>query len=230
MRRSTDTRVQISSGDSPRCAQRCSPRRRASQDTSPDDRGALLLKPKRVRRRRRKLFNRHKTPNVSKPTTHPKTVVPFFTASSSSVIDRFLQAGPASAKRPVSGKIKLCTRVLLPLILFTALIEVVSFLWIPPRHARRPYSSLADDDYSGEMGSSSHEVKSYDSINNYRDDQNRRLHTSVGSSYRDSSNFRSRLLDRCYDKGGPRLCSLPNACTEHPLLCKCTCASKQDID
>jgi len=201
------------------------------KDTSPDDRGALLLKPKRVRRRRRKLFSRHKTPNVSKSTSHrdSKTVVPS-TASSSSVIDRFLKTGPASAKRPVSGKIKLCTRVLLPLILFTALIEVVSFLWIPPRHSRRPYSSLADDDYSGEPGSSSLEVKSYDSINNYSDDQSRRLHTSVGSFYRESSNFRSRLLDRCYDKGGPRLCSQPNACTEYPLLCKCTCASKQEID
>jgi len=228
MRRSTDTRVRISSGDSPRFAQRCSPRRRASQDTSPDDRGAALLKPWHGRRRRRKLSKRHKTSNVSKSTSYRDSpaVVPFLKASSSSVIDRFIQAGSASTKRQVSGKIKLCTRVLLPLTLFAALIGVVSFLWIPPRHARRPYSSLADVDNSSVMGSYSHEGKSYDLVNDYSDDQSRRLRASDGSSNSEfRANFRSRLTGRCYDTGGPVLCSRPNACKIRPLLCKCTCAS-----
>jgi hypothetical protein len=227
MRGSTDTRVRIHSGDSPRLIQHSSSRRLVSQDTSPDDLGAVMLKPRRVKRRRPKLIKRHQTLNVSEATMNrdSPTVVPTYTASSSSV-NEYIHSGFASTKRPVSGKIKLYTRVLLPLTLFIALIGAVSFLWIPPRHARRPYSSLVNDDYPIMMGSSS---KSHDSVYDYID-QSRRLRASGWSSKGGNrGNSRSLWTGSCFDKGGPNLCSRPNACTKHPLLCKCTCSPTHEI-
>jgi len=183
--------------------------------------GAALKKRRRARRARRR-YRKGKTGIAPRPIlrSNLQAGVPYFRASSSSdLIDSSLQATMLSTMWQALERTKMCTRVLLPLALFIVLLGAVSFLWIPPRHARRPYSSL--DDYSGVIEITTHRG----SLGIHSTHEDRRL----------SSNKKNRVIlessiGRCYDIGGPNLCSKADACTKHSLLCKCTCVSGERID
>jgi len=228
MRVITDTKVQIC-GNPTRFGQRYTRGRRASQHQSTDVAGGTVLNGLQVRRASWKC-QKQKTPIVSTPILNcvPLVGVPFFRASSSSV-DSSPKAGLFSRTWHFSVKTKLCTRAFLPLAFFLLLLGAVSFLWIPPRHARQPYSSLADDDYPSAAGISSHKEKSVGSAMDHTNDKKRRL-LANGGNYNNRANFGSLIPGRCYDTGGPNLCSQANACARHTLLCKCTCVSKIEID
>jgi len=146
--------------------------------------------------------------------------VPLFVASSSSSVDNCLQSAFISGRSQVSGKAKFYSRVLLPLTLLVLLFVVVGFLWVPQRNARRPYSSLAGNH------SSALEISFQGISLRYYNSPDRRL-SDIVSGYRGKSmaDFGSSLAGRCYDKGGPSLCSRSDACAKHSLLCKCTCIS-----
>lgn len=217
MRENTDITVKIC-GDSPKCIEHNLRGHHAFQLQSADHLCGTALKG-RVRRTRRR-HKKRKTGIAPKPIlrSNLQTGVHYFTASSSSELtDSSLHLGLLSTKQAL-GRTKMCTRVILPLALFIMLLGVVSFLWIPPRHTRRPYSSL--DDYSGVL-----EIAHSGSSNEHGTHEDRRLNSN--KKYRvdlESS------IGRCYDKGGPNLCSKPDACTKHSLLCKCTCVSSKKKD
>jgi len=179
------------------------------------------MKNRRVRHARWR-YKLDKSQNASRlnPCCTTTARVPLFVASSSSSIDSSLQSAFISGRRQVSGKAKLYSRVMLPLTLLVLLFVVVCILWVPQRNARRPYSSLAVDH------SSALEISSQGISLRYYNSADRRL-SDIVPSYRGKSraNFGSSLAGRCYDKGGPNLCSRADACAKHSLLCKCTCIS-----
>jgi len=211
MRENTDIIVKICD-DSPECIEQNIRGHQAFQ---------LLKGRGRVKRTRRR-HRKRKTGIAPKPILRGnlQAGVPHFTASSSSdITNSSLKLGLFSTKQAL-GRTKMCTRVLLPFALFIVLLGVVSFLWIPPRHARRPYSSL--DDYSRHI-----EIETHSGLSNeLSTHEDRRLNSN--KKYRVSLES---SIGRCYDKGGPNLCSKPDACTtKHSLLCKCTCLSSKKID
>jgi len=225
MREITDVTVKIC-GDSPKYRRRYPHRSHAFQQQSPGDFAGAVLKERRVRRTRRRTTKR-KLRDAPRPTSScdPRAGVKLFAGASSSGMDSSRHESLMSSRRQASVRTKLCTRLLLPLTLLVLLFGVVSFLWIPPRHARRPYSSLADA-YSIASEISSHGG----TANNYSADQVRRLSSIVGNyNGKLRASFVSSLAGRCYDKGGPNLCSRADVCTKHSLLCKCTCVSTSGI-
>jgi len=175
------------------------------------------MKSNRVRRARWR-YKIDKSQNARRRTVCCTTTarVPLFVDSSSSSVDSSLQSAFISGRSQASGKAKLYSRVLLPLTLLVLLFVVVGFLWVPRRNARRPYSSLAGN----------HEISSQGiSLRNYNS-PDRRLSDIVPSNRGKSrANLVSSLAGRCYDKGGPSLCSRADACAKRSLLCKCTCIS-----
>jgi len=220
MREYADIQVKICD-DSPECIEQNTPGHHAFQFQSPSHLCGAVLKGRRRVRSTRRRHRKRKTGITPKPILRGnlQAGVPYFTASSSSDITvSSLQLSLFSSKQ-AQGRTKICTRVLLPLALFIVLLGVVSFLWIPPRHARRPYSSL--NDYSGLLEIETQSGQS----NELNTHQGRRLNSNI--KYRVSLES---SLGRCYDKGGRNLCSQPDACTKHSLLCKCTCLSSKTID
>lgn len=156
MREIADTTAEICE-DSTKFAWRYSRRRHASQHQITDVMAGTVSKSLRMKRTRRKCQKR-KTPYVCKPTSHCGLSIGAAPekASSSSIKDSSVKIGLVSRNWWLRVKIKLCIRVFLPLTFFVVLLGMVSLLWIQPRHARRPYSSLADDDYPNAEGTSSH--------------------------------------------------------------------------
>jgi len=223
MKEKTGITIKIS-GESPSFAKRLSPGRTTCQQQNPNNLAGKVLKGRPVSRTRRRL-KKQKTSSVPKPTSCDSSAsVPFLTASSSS--NKLRSSVGGSNKQQLSGKIKFCTRIFLPLTIFVMLLGTVSILWIPPRHARRPYSSLADDYPSG-LNVLSREVNLQGSSSAHKQNRDRRLRAnSESTDGKLRSNFGSVTTGRCYDKGGRNLCSRANACTKHYLLCKCTCVEK----
>jgi len=221
MRENTDIIVKICD-DSPECIEQNIRGHHSFQLQSPGHLCGAVLKGRRRVKRTRRRHRIRKTGIAPKPTLRGnlQAGVPYFTASSSSdITNSSLKLGLLSTKQ-AQGRTKMCTRVLLPSALFIVLLGIVSFLWIPPRHARRPYSSL--DDYSDLIDIKTHSGSSNE-LGTYEDrrlNSNKKYRVSLESS-----------IGRCYDKGGPNLCSKPDACTtKHSLLCKCTCLSSKKID
>jgi len=226
MRRSSGARLFTSADNYQRSAQQCSSRSRAPRKTSVNA-GYLCREPVKPRTFLRK--PRAKGANYSNFDNHPES-------SSSLKIGStpYSHKGSSfSTRLPMTGIGKFCTRVLLPLTLFSALMLVISVLWVPSHRTRRPYSSLEDDSYiSASSISPKEDEKIGEGLNSsdsdsasFTDvkDQKRRMIAPVSNkTQKRTESWLS--FPRCYDTGGRTLCSQANACTKYSLLCKCSCS------
>lgn len=226
MRRSTGTRLLTSANNDQRSAQWCSSRSRKPRKTSLNA-GYLRRELEKPRTFIRK--PRAKSANYSNLYNHIESSSSIHIGSTTySHKGRFF-----STRLPMTGIGKFCTRVLLPLTFFLALMVTISVLWVPSHRTRRPYSSLEDDSYiSASSISSKGDEKlgegltssngDYASSTDVKDQKRRMIAPVSNKTQKRTESWLS--FPRCYDTGGRTLCSQANACTKYSLLCKCSCS------